>query len=340
MGMCLVGAAVATAATNEAPSPDAADVATNGVAVCAPATNGAPPSRTGRLDDFHDRTYERLNRDTKRFDRQFIADPREALDTPDMRLHLGLFGQVTYDDGVDWRVDPDFDADVALPNLEHRLHLFVRSADLAELPGTDPTDRGRALFAGLRHFVKAVDVDSSLGLRVKWVPSAFARLDWRPDWRAGAWALHPRQRVFYDTEEGFGELTSFGANRWLWRRTYVDEVSAVRVTQSTVGGEWEQTLILGRVHEYLEKKNEGRIVDTDEQARGYALRASVFGHVDAGWFIDRYRLTLIYRRHIHGKWMYLEIAPGADWLRDQDWRTVPNIRVGLDCLFWGPADRS
>lgn len=297
----------------------------------------SPSNQLERLDTVHDTAFVALNNEARRFDQRFAADPQDALATPDSRFRAAVYVQCTRDNGLQWRVDPDFDADIGCPNLERRLRFFIHSSDLGELPGVDPTERKNNIQAGLRHFAETLDIQSDLGVKGGLPPQGFAKVEWKPNWSADEWMFYPRQRVFYDTDDGFGELSSFTATRWLWGRSFLKSVSALRWTEESKRLEWEQSCIVGYVRCYLEEKHEGKIVDDQQTAQGISLRASVFGHRSSEWIPDRYRVTVVYRRPLHKKWIYLELSPGVEWAEENNWSAVPNFRVGVDCLFWGPV---
>ncbi len=289
------------------------------------------------LDTAHDAAFVALNNEARRFDQRFAADPQDALATPDSRFRAAVYVQCTRDNGLQWRVDPDFDADIGCPNFERRLRFFIHSSDLGELPGVDPAERKNNFQAGLRHFAETLDIQSDLGVKGGLPPRGFAKVEWKPNWGAGDWLFYPRQRVFYETDDGFGELSSFTAARWLLNRTFLKSVSALRWTGESKEFEWEQSLIAGYVRCYLEEKHAGKIVNDQQTAQGISLRASVFGRKSSEWTMDRYRITVVYRRPLHRKWIYLELSPGVEWAEERNWDAVPNIRVGLDVLFWGPV---
>lgn len=314
--------------------------AVNGAATLAQkaAATLSPSNQLERLDRAHDKVFTAFNRGTWRFDQRFAADPQDALATPESRFRAVLYLQCSRDDRVQWRLDPDIDADFDLPNLERRLRLFIQSADVGELPGVDFPERRNEIQAGFRHIAKALDIESDLGVKGGLPPRGIAKVEWKPNWRKDDWLFYPRQRVFYDTEDRLGELTSISASRWLWKRTFLKSVSALRWTERSEGLEWEQTLIAGYVRGYLEPKHEGKIVGDSQTAQGISLRASVFGHKSADWLADRYRVTAVYRRPLHRRWIYLELAPGIEWTDEANWGAIPSIRLGLDCLFWGPSD--
>ena len=51
--------------------------------------------------------------------------------------------------------------------------------------------------------------------------------------------------------------------------------------------------------------------------------------------MEKYRLTVAFRKPLHADWIYLQIEPELEWRRDNDWDTVPVLRIGFDALFWG-----
>jgi hypothetical protein len=42
----------------------------------------------------------------------------------------------------------------------------------------------------------------------------------------------------------------------------------------------------------------------------------------------------VYRRPLYKEWMFLELMPGVEFDREDDWEQNVSFRVGFDALFW------
>jgi len=270
------------------------------------------------------------------FDRLFVKKDAEPIPVPFSRFRLGTFLQIEEShDEISTTFKSDFEADLYLPNLEARSSLFINSFRSDELPGLDPTERKKSLNLGLQRIFDAIDLHTRIGVRWRSGPVGIGKIEWRPKYSLGKTTIYPRQRVFYETDEGFGEVTSLTLNRWIGKKNFARLVSAGRWTEETVGVEWEQTLMLGHVISLIEENRISDLVDNDDVAKGFGLRFSFFGHksTDEG-FIDRHRVTLIYRQPLYRNWFFFQIAPGIEWRNEDEWSAIPSIQIGFDTLFW------
>jgi hypothetical protein len=286
-------------------------------------------------------------------DRIFIKDSADLQPVPHSRFRLGTYLELEEDGGLNLRFSPDFEVDINIPNLEHRLNVFLDTATSDELPGTTPTERDRGFNAGLRKATRNFNVDA--GVNVKWLPELFARVDWRPHWTVSGWKIYPVQRVYWESEDGYGSVSSLDINGLLRRRWLVKSTSAVRWREvanddeappedpeeffdGDRGFEWEQSLSLGYVTKLMSVKDRGRIVSFDRVAEATGIRASLFGHTEGDYAgPDRVRVSLGHRRPIYKNWIFLVIVPEVEWYKEFDWEFVPRIRVGFDMLFQAAA---
>ncbi|MDD5523083.1 MAG: hypothetical protein PHI84_19875 [Kiritimatiellae bacterium] len=300
----------------------------------APQSPVSEKNTTSILDSIHDRIFLRLQRNINSFDHFFAKYPADAMEIPISRFRMGLYFVTEDDEDLETRFEPKFEVNLKLPNLKDRWSIFVDSLRDNELPGVDPTESETVLNAGFRHVYDKINIHTDLGLRWRNEPVGIARVDWRPKYSIGKLTMYPRQRVFYETQEGFGEVTAFTANRWLGKN-FIRSVSAAKWTEHTDGVEWEQSAILGHVHRLIEEDKTSDLISDEDVARGLSLRYSMFGHNSTEERrIDRHRLTLIYRHPMFRKWIFLQIAPGIEYRNNNEWKCVPSIQIGFDTLFW------
>lgn len=301
------------------------------------------PSYSDRLEFIHGNMSPLLQSHVVRADELFRSESNR-LDNPlTSRFRLMPVVKTSVDgDGAQSSLVADFDADIELPNLEHRWKVYLRSRSHTALPGVDDTEQERVTRLGVSTLAKRFDIEADAGVRLRMLPEAFAQLKWEPRWTQGLWVFRPGQRLFAETGDGLGTLTSFSAHRWCGpeMNRYVQSVSAARLAQRTEGWEFEQTFKLGRVDEILEGSAVwNRLIGDRDVARGENLRLSFFGHSEEVTTLDTCRLGMVFRRPFWRKWIYLQTTPELQWDRDNYWRTGIGLKVGLDMLFWGTVER-
>jgi hypothetical protein len=296
-----------------------------------------------RLDFIHENMSPTLQGHVIRADALFRSDTNRLASPPTSRFRLLLTGNIKTDGtSISGTLNPNLDADIELPNLEHRWKVYLRSRALDRLPGADDSDDTGATRLGVSRMVRKLDIESDVGVRLRIPPVAFAQLKWEPLWSRELWVFRPGQRLFVESGEGFGTLTSFGIHRWCGSEMnrYVQSISALRRTQRSDGWEGEQTFKLGRVEEVLEGiPSWNRVIGDRDIARGENLRFSLFGHSESATTLDGIRLGMVFRRPCRGTWIYLQTTPEVQWKRDNDWRPEYVLKLSLDMLFWGMLER-
>ncbi len=281
-----------------------------------------------------------LNSYTYRADTMFVPPDARVDEQPSSRFRLGLYLEGRDQGGIELRFDPNFDMDVELPNLKNRWKVVIEGSENSELPGTDPSDRERGAQVSVRRAMDDFAINTDAGVKFRWLPEAFARVEWNPKYRLGKWLLTPKQKIYVESDDGFGEVTSLSTLRWMGgdNRWVFNTVSAGKWTEDSQGWEWEQTFKLGYVARMMHEEKRGKsMVSAGEGIHGIGMRYSLFGHVDGEAINDRHRLQFIYRRPLYREWVFLEIVPGLEWENDEDWDMIPKLRIGLDMLFWGDS---
>lgn len=296
-----------------------------------------------RLDFVHCNLQISMNNYMEKADTILDDGTVEKVPTPPSRFRLTPYLVIKDDEGIKFSLDPDFEMKVDFPNLEKRLAVFMESSRRDVLPGIDPSEKNQVAQIGLRNFFLR-HFEWDIGVKVRWPPIFFTGVEWNPRYETRFILFEPRQRVSFESDDGFGSLSSLTTHHWFGTRKdmFWQSVSAARyTTRSTDGVEMEQTFKLGWIHQSLESRWSWKDVPgEDDLARGQTIRYSLFGHLNSNLGrIDRHRLTYTYRHPLYQHWIYLEVAPGVEATDDNDWKLVPSISVAVDMLFWGTYER-
>jgi hypothetical protein len=293
---------------------------------------------TARLDYLHTNIHQRISKPIRTIDEYFAPDAlgRDAV-IPHSRLRLGVYAETFRGETRTYRLEPDADLDVALPNMENRLHVFAQTGHADDLPGLPLSEtKDQSLLVGARRLLKHSSISADLGARIKLHPRAFARVTWHPRYDAGPWSFRPQQRFFLDSNDRLGSLSTVYVDRWLGdgHQYYAGSTTSAKYTQDSREWRWEQSLRLGQVFELIEKKPYlGRFGRRDILS-GNDINAHVFGD-ESG--VSTYRLTAGLQRPLYQKWIIGRIEPGLEWTESNNHRTAYRITVGVDMMFWGPS---
>lgn len=303
-----------------------------------------PPTFHGlaeRLDYLHTNIHQRVSKPIHTIDDYFAPEILErGAVVPDSRLRLGIIGETVRGKTRTFTLEPDADLDVALPNMEKRLHVFAQSGHVDELPDLPLSERkDQSLIVGARQVMKHSSISTDVGVRLKAHPRAFARVTWHPRYDVEQWAFRPQQRFFLDSNERLGSLSSLFIDRWLGdgHDYYAGSTTSAKYTQQSSEWEWEQSLRLGRVHDLIEKEPYVGRFGRRDIANGNELSAHLFGK-ESG--VDTYRLTVGLRRPLYQKWIIGRIEPGLEWTEENDYKTAYRLTLEVALLFWGPAGKS
>lgn len=290
-------------------------------------------SWSNRLDYLETNVHERVARPVRDVDLLFATDGETVLAPGRTDLKLKLSLESVQGSQRAFSFDPSMNLSVKLPNLEHRLDLFVESARQDDLPGLTPSETDERGFAtGLRKVFGHVDIDTDAGVRVRWPPVGFLRVRWNPDWTYGAWVLSPEQRLFYETDEGLGEMTQLSMGRWFGedQRYYLRELLAGKWLLDTQYYSWEQTVRFYRASQLIDERDRGRGIGLDDCVRGQSIQFSVFGRDNIAQTI---RLMLGFRGPLYKRWIFWQYEPGIEWTSDHDYQIDYRSVISLEMVF-------
>jgi len=236
------------------------------------------------------------------------------------------------DTDSDVNLDLDITVDIKLPRSEERLGLFLTTSSPEELPGDSPEEVNNSVIAGLQKTLSLKRIayaNASVGVKIGTSPELVGQIKLAHEFKGEKWDVLPYERMFWASDNGFGEVTGLSMNYWLKKRVLARSHTAARWTEESRGVEWEQSVLLG----YTTKKARYKGLD-----QGIALRGSVFGYKNGGGKVDRYQVALIGRKAMFRPWLFIRMGPEVEWLDEEHWDPIYSFRIGLDALFWAAQD--
>ena len=318
-----------------------------------------------RLDWFHDSANATTEQNIQYADNWFINDPTNRAPFKPAKFRLGLQVEADYFAHTnDFALRPlaDVESEVHLPNAEKRLRLTISTLDPMALPGQDSNEGMSGFRVGLKKWVFK-DIDTSAGVRLKWLPSVYANIAWDPRYKLYTWNVYPEQKVGWESDDGVYEITSLMLNRWVnrWlirpiaslklsRARYnadMDQLNQERQANKAAGlpppnddylkgWDWELTLLSGYANELFDETVYGRLADGSDVARGGGFRFSVLGGLH---IVQSYNLTFLYRDHLYKQLLYYLIKPSVSWQDENDWQANYSLILGIDILIYGTKER-
>lgn len=299
------------------------------------------------LDRFHSQTHRTVQRYVETVDRWFTPEGEEPKPASPVRLRVGVNGEMDLHsrNDSDWRAQVDLSIDASMPDFEDRLRLFITTVDYTVLPGSETISAGRVLRLGLSR-LWSHGIGTTIGIKSGLPPELYAQAAWSTVYSNRLWKFYPQQVGYWESGEGFGEITSLVADRWSGKWDF-RTVSAIRwgedrmasdntSTNGNHGWQWEQTFIMGYFRELFDEREYGRLAGGNDLARGGGVRFSLFGGPSS---VDIMRLTLFHKAPLYSRWLYYSIALEAEKSEEANWDPEYRFTIGLEALFWGTGKR-
>lgn len=288
-----------------------------------------------RLDYLERNVPLRLQGDMQYVDQRFAAEGQPLEVQPPMHdLSFGIYIRSIVGGETDVEFKPDVSLDVALPNLERRLSLFVESSSSDDLPGRDSLEQEDNGFTiGARKRAEDWNISVDAGVRAKWLPELYSRVAWQPSWEWDAWRFRLEERAFWESDDGFGTLTSLAVHRWFANNRWLfKENTSGKISESTDGYEWEQSLAVGRVFKLFDENRRAnrRSIGSDDAISGYALKGSIFGQDEE---VTQYRILGTYRFALYKDFVVGDFRTGPQWRESEDWDPELRIDLGVSLIF-------
>jgi len=356
--MIFAGVLMASAEDSDADdsnTKEAADTEESGSEVVAPPEDVSPIMQAQHtwIDSSHSWLYNNSQDAITWFDGLFVAEGEKKIKTPKSRFRLGLYSEFNLESDRDFKLSPiiDLSTDVELPNLERRLKLFITTRDPTALPDEDTAEANNELRVGAsRDFFK--NWRTSVGVKARWPPEPYANVSWSrvyklPNW----WRIYPKIKPFWDTNRGFGGLTSLvvdtWSNRWLFRQTgsikwdqknYEDDKDSANDPTSTQFGEngegyrWSVSSVVGFVPLLLDEENYGRRVSGSDIADGWGVRGRIDGNIAQTLSYD---ITFFRKGPLYKDYIFYVISPEVQWEQSNNWKAEYTVQIGVEILMWG-----
>lgn len=271
---------------------------------------------------------DRPRKDENGAAQKMIIDPGRLDDANRSRIKVSPSITARESEGVTF--DVSFNAKLRLPRFSDRVELVVDSMTKEESV-LDDLERDRTTTrpendnsdgaAAIRYYLKETlnfkaSVTAGLKFRPEPVPGIGLRMRLYRDFEDFTTRL--TQSMFYETEDGFGEKTQFDLDQQE-RQNYLR-----RLTTTILWSEVSEGVAAGQSFSYFKYLTRRRVA---------GFRVGVTGHLEPEAQVDNYNARVTYRQRIHRDWLYLEIEPGVDWPREQDFEATPYFTVKFDIIF-------
>jgi hypothetical protein len=301
-----------------------------------------------KLDWMHVKLYEIAEVQVERIDSWFKPPQGEKSIVGLSRFRVGLFaeGQLQKDNKTDVKPVVDLDTEIELPNLKRQIKLIITTSDPTTMPGKSFIEqRDNSLRTAVVRQLRP-DISAAIGMRARWKPELFAYAVWAYKAEAGNWRLYPQQKFYWESKDGFGEISMLVLDHWInrwntrfstsvkWSKEYRDDDQ--KAEREGNGFRWSEVFILEHAKELLDESQLGRVVSGDDIARGWGIRLSAFGGFHSA---DEYRAGIFYRWPLRKKWMYSFAGPEIKWKNATNWDREWILRCGIEMLFWGGKER-
>lgn len=225
----------------------------------------------------------------------------------------------------------DFSAHLRLSDISDRLRLYADSYDTdydtmedifsARYRQVLERERSEGATAGLTYFFTdrmKRQLSLSTGLRFRPEPSPKIRLRGRFRKSFDVWHADFSESGFWNEKDGFGERTEVSFER------SSGDIHRVRLHSSVVWSELSHGVDWGQFASYYARFSSRRSAAVKLGVRGYTRPSTV---------VDQYLVRLSYRKRVHRDWLFLEIEPGLDFFREDNYKTTPLINIKLEILI-------
>lgn len=247
-------------------------------------------------------------------------------------LRLGLATELKRG-GLDWK--PEVRLQLELPRTEKRFNFYLESTvedafseeegDFAGVAASvDPArqeDDSDDFIAGLEYvdtWAEYLNFRADAGIVVKWLPNPFTRMRVRRSFFLGDWQLRLGQELFWNRDRGSGTDTQM-----LWQRSMDEDHFFRSQTDATY---LERTDTVYYTHQFLISRRLG-------PKEGLLYRLAFYSQSDAGRPFTKVVYDLRWRRPVYSDWVLMELRPGFEFPREEDFEMQPRVFLTIEALF-------
>ncbi len=260
---------------------------------------------------------------------RFYGDLLTAYDVEGTRIRITP--RATFSERSSHVYKMDFSARLRLGDISDRLQFFADSFDTDHNTMDEmfshryrrelDRERSEGATAGLTYLLTdrvTHRLSLSGGLRFRPEPSPRLRLRARVGKSFDKWRSEFTQNLFWDMEDGVGEKSQIKFDR------PIGDLYLFRLSSSAVWSELSRGVDWGHFASYYA---------TFSPRRSAAIKAGFRGHTHPSTVTEQYLVRIPYRQRIHRDWLFLEIEPGLDFFREDNYEIAPLINLKLDILI-------
>lgn len=221
-------------------------------------------------------------------------------------------------------------AKLHLPSTEQRFHLLLESDPVqnttATAPANQPQTAGKSRAA--EKYAAALRYDkreeptwhysSDVGIRVQAPLQPFVRGRVSHDTPLQTWLMKNTGSLFWFSQIGPGASAGIDFDRPLAAQT---------LFRAGSNATWLH------LPQRLDLRQDFTLFHTVDERRALQYQASVIGTTQPYARIDDCILSVLYRRQLHRKWLFLEFDPQLHFPHEQQFRFTPQLWLRLQVLF-------
>lgn len=284
------------------------------------------------VDIAHAQISKRILKSSERFD-AFFGDERIEEETQNTQIKVTTFVEIT--EGKNPKLTFPLSANLAFPRLKNRWHLAVETL-IKEDDGLGDGGSGEGKDDDKAEDDKSKDGVNDVTLSVrykilqkarKWLSLAsgvkvksdqiepFGKLRSRRVFDSDPWALRLTQFVFWVEGEGWGETSRIDIDRRIRRKMFFRMTSKTTWSENSEGVELTQSFFLRWRVSHL---------------RAIELELSGEGHTEPMMVADKCNAKLTYRRRLYKNWLFFDMEPEAEFLREDNFKLTSLITFKFD----------
>jgi hypothetical protein len=178
--------------------------------------------------------------------------------------------------------------------------------------------------------------DFDIGVRVKLKPEAFVALRWTTELHAGRVRLYPFIKPYVESGVGPGASGGVAIERWQGQ-WILRTASYANWRRNAAVTEWSQSLLVGHAQAVIQEQRYDRLSAGHDLACGTVASVTASGDHLSG--VSLWEVGVLFKRPLRGGWLYGYVEPIVRLERASEWHRDVGVRIGIDALFWGLAQR-